>query len=161
MPLAWQSRGGPSQASCTMRPCGTFTLHQVSCIRQCLIFIHAWLPHGMPDAPPASDLVAMLQDDLESLAYTLLEVCHGSLPWCLTAGKEFEEGHDWYSARQLHAMAIERIQVGNQAPPCLRVCCSIAWQWSMHTGVGPDPHSPQLHHLLTTGMPNAEQLHGE
>ena len=60
----------------------------------------------------------MLQDDLESLAYTLLEVCHGGLPWCLTAGKEFEEGHDWYSARQLHSMAAERIQVDSQAPPC-------------------------------------------
>ena len=103
----------------------------------------------------------MLQDDLESLAYTLLEMCHGGLPWCLTAGKEFEEGHDWYSARQLHGMAVERIEVGPRASPCLRACSYMTWQWSMHVGVSPDLHAPQPHHLLTTDMPGAEQLHGQ
>lgn len=103
----------------------------------------------------------MLQDDLESLAYTLLEVCLGSLPWCLTAGKEVEEGHDWYSARQLHGMAIERIEVSTRAPSFLRACSCMMWQWSMYTVAGPDLHPAQPHHLLTTAMPDAEQLHGQ
>eukprot|EP00891_Asterochloris_glomerata_P002957 jgi/Astpho2/2957/fgenesh1_pg.00051_%23_2_t len=68
---------------------------------------------GTPDYASTGQLLYRCctpKDDLESLAYTLLEVCLGSLPWCLTAGKEVEEGHDWYSARQLHGMAIERIE---------------------------------------------------
>ena len=103
----------PSQAGCTIKPCGTF--HPSSGL---IHFRKNWLPFtlGCPVAclthPLPFKLSPMRQDDLESLAYTLLEVCHGSLPWCLTAGKEFEEGHDWYSARQLHGMALERIQVG-------------------------------------------------
>ena len=83
------------------------------------VWFHFMPCHGMHDTPHAFQLVDILQDDLESLAYTLLEVCHGSLPWCLTAGKEFEEGHDWYSARQLHSMAIERTEVGARAETML------------------------------------------
>ena len=48
-----------------------------------------------------------MQDDMESLCYTLLELLHGDLPWNLTRGRRFEGG-DYFSQEQLSQMADQR-----------------------------------------------------
>ena len=48
-----------------------------------------------------------MQDDLESLGYSLLELLQEDLPWDLTSKVAYEDG-DYFSQRQLSGMADKR-----------------------------------------------------
>ena len=48
-----------------------------------------------------------MQDDLESLGYTFLEMLEGDLPWDLTSGLPYDDG-DYFSREQLSSMAAKR-----------------------------------------------------
>ena len=48
-----------------------------------------------------------MQDDLESLGYTFLEMLDGDLPWDLTSQEPYDDG-DYYSKEQLSNMANKR-----------------------------------------------------
>lgn len=48
-----------------------------------------------------------MQDDLESLGYSFLELLTGDLPWDLTTDVPYEDG-DYFSQRQLCSMADKR-----------------------------------------------------
>ena len=48
-----------------------------------------------------------MQDDLESLGYTFLEMLEGDLPWDLTSKVAYDDG-DYFSQEQLSNMALKR-----------------------------------------------------